>query len=265
MRRSSFFVFVSLIVIALAISGCDEFIVEGRTLVGSGDLITTTYDLEDFDAVDISNAFEATVVQDDAFSVVTRVDDNIMEYLEVFVRGNTLVIQLTPMANLNIVGSTMEAEITMPALSEISLSGASRAAISGFSSEDHFDVELSGASSLEGDIEAGRVTLGTSGASGVMLALIGADVRIDASGSSEVVLSGSGEDAVIGASGASEIDLADFPIGDADIEASGASTVVVNPEGRLDVNASGGSMVRYRGNPTMGSIDTSGGASVTQD
>jgi hypothetical protein len=48
----------------------------------------------------------------------------------------------------------------------------------------------------------------------------------------------------------------------ADIDASGGSQVTVNVSGTLNVDASGGSQISYSGNPTLGTIDTSGGAQV---
>jgi hypothetical protein len=104
-------------------------------------------------------------------------------------------------------------------------------------------VDLSGSSSLRGDIEAG----GTS---------------FDLSGSSDANLTGSGGNLTLDASGSSDVDLSDFPVADAEIDASGASTVTVNASGRLDVEASGASDVYYLGDPSMGTIDTSGASSV---
>ena len=52
---------------------------------------------------------------------------------------------------------------------------------------------------------------------------------------------------------------------DANVEMSGGGRATVNPSGRLDVNASGGSHVYYVGNPTLGDIDTSGGSSVERE
>lgn len=67
---------------------------------------------------------------------------------------------------------------------------------------------------------------------------------------------------MVNASGASTVDLTDFPVGDARVDASDASRVTVNVNGTLDVDASSASKVMYLGNPTMGSIDLTGAASV---
>ena len=45
--------------------------------------------------------------------------------------------------------------------------------------------------------------------------------------------------------------------------ASGASEVTVHVTGQLNAEASGASRVRYRGNPSLGRVDTSGASSVS--
>jgi len=188
------------------------------------------------------HAFEVDISQSDAFKVVMRTDDNLLDHLEVLKRGKTLRIGLKSGIR-SIRNATMEAEVTMPELIGLDLSGASSATITGFESAKDLDVELSGASHLRGDIEAG-------------------DIRFDISGASRVTLSGSAEDVTIAVSGASKVDLSDLPVDNAKIGASGASHVTVNPSGRLDVEASGASDIYYLGSPTLGTVKTSGASSI---
>jgi hypothetical protein len=238
-----------LILSALMLSGCGvipsplDLIRRPVSITGSGNVVTREEAITGFDKVDVSHAFTVDISQGDTFSVVVRVDDNLVQYLEVVKQGSTLHIGLKPGYIYTITKATMQAEVTMPELTGLDLSGASHVAITGFKSTKALHVDVSGASHLTGDIEAG-------------------DARFDVSGASHVTLSGSGEDVTIDASGASHVDLADFPVADANVEASGASHVTVNPSGRLDVDASGGSHVNYLGMPTLGRIDTSGGSLV---
>ena len=131
----------------------------------------------------------------------------------------------------------------MPELTGLELSGGTRGTIGGFKSSKGLNVDVSGGSRLSGDIEAG-------------------DVRFDVSGGSRVTLIGSAEDSVIDASGGSRVDLADFPVANANVGASGASKVTVNASGRLDVDAGGASEITYLGSPSLGTIDSSGGSAV---
>jgi len=79
---------------------------------------------------------------------------------------------------------------------------------------------------------------------------------------SHVTVSGSGGDVTLSVAGGSGADLASFSVENADVTASRGSEVTVNVSGRLDASASGGSKVYYRGNPTLGTIEESGGSEV---
>ena len=242
MKHPFFLMLGSLIVLSLACSLPELPSISQVSLTGSGNVVTQEEAISDFDKVEISHSFEVDIKQGESFSVVIRVDDNLVEQLQVEKFGSTLKIGLK--SDISIVSNaTLEAEITMPELTGLDLSGASNATISGFKSTKNLTVDLSGASSLRGDIEAG-------------------DTSADLSGSSNANLTGSGGNLTLDASGSSDVDLSDFPVADAEIDASGASTVTVNASGRLDVEASGASDVYYLGDPSMGTIDTSGASSV---
>jgi hypothetical protein len=211
---------------------------------GSGDLVTLEEPFTGFDGIEVSHDFEVKITQRDRYQTVIRVDDNLADYVEVVKRGNTLSIGLKPGWSYQIRDTTMYAEVSMPSLRRVTLSGASQVSITGFESLEGFQACLSGASSLRGDLRAG-------------------DARLDVSGASQVVLRGTAGEMALIASGASKVRLDDFRATDTRVEASGASDVTVHASGRLDAEASGVSRVTYLGSPTLGRIETSLGSSVT--
>jgi len=77
-----------------------------------------------------------------------------------------------------------------------------------------------------------------------------------------VTLSGSAGDLAVEADGGSQAKLGDLAVVDANVEARGGSHVTVNPSGRLDAVAKGGSHVSYLGNPTLGTIDADTSSSI---
>jgi len=236
---------LAIIVLVFTIFACslsDMSSLLPQSISVSGNAITREEAITDFDSVDVSASFEVQIQQADEYQVILRVDDNLEEYLQVEKAGNTLKIGLKP--NLSIQGSaTLEAKIMMPELVGIDLSGASNANISGFSSSQNLVLDLSGSSSLKGDIEVG-------------------DASMDISGSSDIYLSGTGGNLILDASGSSEVDLSEFQVKDANLDVSGASSVTVNPGGILNVIASGASEVFYLGDPTFGRVDTSGSSNI---
>lgn len=87
---------------------------------------------------------------------------------------------------------------------------------------------------------------------------------MEASGASSISLTGGAANLILEVSGASSVDLVSFPAIDLRAELSGASSADVNASGRLDVEASGASELSYLGNPTLGSVNTSGASTVSE-
>jgi len=114
------------------------------------------------------------------------------------------------------------------------------------------------------DMSAGDIRFNISGASRVTGDITAGDADFDISGASTVELQGSGSNIVVDASGASHAKLADFPVNNANVKLGGASNGTVNLDGRLDANLSGASRLSYIGEPTMGTINTSGGSILSE-
>lgn len=210
---------------------------------GSGNVITVQPDFDGFDRLEISHAFSAEITQGRQYEIEIRLDDNLEDELEVLLSGSTLKISLQPNRTYNFNDVTLEVTITMPDLRGIQLSGASHADLAGFSSIERLSLEVSGASTILGEIDTG-------------------DLSVDVSGASHVNLSGEGDDLNADASGASTIDLEDFRVHDVDAQVSGASKLTVSMDGTLNADLSGASNLVYYGDVQLGSIDTSGASSI---
>lgn len=231
------------LLIAVAASGCcGPIALGGVGLVGSGRTVTREMDLAGFSHVQAGSAFVVDIKQASTYRVTVTVDDNLADYLDVSVSGDSLRLRLKPGHSYS--RGTLRAEVTMPTLRGIDLSGASQATLAGFESAESLGLNLSGASILRGSIEAG-------------------DVRLEASGASTVELTGAGDTLSGMGSGASAIRLADFPVGDADISLSGASRADLDVRGRLNADLSGASHLEYAGSPTLGRTQTSGGSTIS--
>jgi hypothetical protein len=214
-----------------------------RGLVGSGNLETEAYAFTDFTEVEISSAFEFEIKQSSSYSINVTADDNVLDYVRVSQEGQTLKIGLGRVIWLGPV--TLRASVTLPQLSGLTVSGASRGTVSDFSSTEDLDITVSGASRVTGDITAGNV-------------------EFDISGASTIQLEGSANNMVADVSGASSFNLDDFIVNNADVDFSGASSGTVNLNGRLDADLSGASRLWYIGEPTMGTIDTSGASTISK-
>lgn len=220
----------------------------GRTISnlteqGSGTLVTREYDLTDLAELVIRSAFQAKISRADSFRVSVTIDDNLERYVKVEKRGTLLDVGIDGVVPIH--RATLEVTITLPDLHSLDVSGASTVEMTGIVSPSRFDLTVSGASKVLGDLEAP-----------------GCKLRV--SGASTVTLKGQGGDADIEVSGASRARLEDLTLADARVKATGASSAHVTLSGRLDASASSASIITYGGNPTLGTISESGASSIQQ-
>jgi len=213
------------------------------SLTGSGNLETEEYAFTDFTEVEIGSAFEFEIEQSSSYSINVTADDNIIGYVQVSQDGQTMKIRLRRVIWLGPV--TLRVSATMPQLHRLTASGASRGTVSDFSSTEDLDITVSGASRVTGDIVA-------------------SNVAFDISGASTIQLEGSANDIDANVSGASHLNLEAFPVNNAEVNFSGASSGTVNLNGKLDANISGASRLWYIGEPTMGDIKKSGASKISK-
>jgi ribosomal protein L31 len=229
---------------------------------GSGDTVEQSYEFSGFTRISAGWAFDVTVSEAKSYAVKISVDDNLQEYLDVHKDGDTLNITLKHGRAYS--NTHLKAEVKLPRLTALTLSGASKGNVSGFASNDDFRLEVSGASHASlADMGVERLVIEVSGASSAVGDVnAGGDAWLRASGASTMDLSGRAKDANLEVSGASTVDLEDFSVQDAHAEVSGASNATVNASGTLSAEVSGASHLYYTGSPKLGDIETSGASSI---
>jgi hypothetical protein len=253
-------VLLSILAISLIPLSCTSLESE---VIGSSQLETKEFDFKDFTAVEIgtalnvnfidSDTFKVNISQSDSYHVSITANQNLLDYLVVTDDGGTLRINLKSFHRYNRI--TLEAQITMPAISSLQLSGASRGELNGFKSLNELSLEISEASELNmNDMEAGDSRFEVSGASTVTgtITVVTADFNI--SEASTVELTGSANEVDVQGSGASLVRLAVFSTSKAKFNLSGASNGIIDVSDQLDIILSGASRLVYSGNPNLGSV-----------
>lgn len=232
-------VLVAVAIILLVIGSIFVFL-----LVLPGNERTETLDFTGFSSVEASSAFQVTITQSTSYSVKISASERIFDRIEVTQQGQTLKIDVKPGIFFGLFNN--KAEITMPSLENFALSGASRGTADGFSSSNQFTAQISGASTLDlNNFNAG-------------------DINFEVTGASHLTGQGTASNLTSAVSGASTLDLTDLTVNNANIDLSGASHAIINLTGRLDAQASGASNLQYIGEPTLGTINTSGGSTVNK-
>ena len=85
--------------------------------------------LTGFDKVKIQDGFHVDITVGEEYSVTLKVDNDILERVEAVKQGDTLVIRAKPLQG--IIPGSLAAEVTMPALTALSLKSASHVIVIG--------------------------------------------------------------------------------------------------------------------------------------
>jgi hypothetical protein len=232
---------IVLAVLATLAAGCTQL--RPNMLFGSATLTTKDFQVQDFNRVQAENGFRVNITQGEPFKVTVTTHDNIMEYVKVEKNGNTLRLYVDPRPFMGYSINRLEAAVVMPTIAALNGSGGSQLNIAGFPSQTSFVADLSGGSRLNGDMSA-------------------TDLRMESSGGSNATLAGIAGTLNYTGSGGGRSDLSALEADRATVELSGGASLTVNAA-ELSYDLSGGSHLRYFGNPQMGMQKTSGGARAT--
>ncbi|MFB3902574.1 MAG: head GIN domain-containing protein [Acidobacteriota bacterium] len=196
-----------------------------------------------FTGVSVGWGMEVDITQGPDFRVQVTGDSRDLEELRVEKEGDVLTFShKSRWGGWNRHGK-VSANIVMPALTSLDLSGGSEGRITMDVASKSFSADLSGGSELNGQLRCG-------------------DIKLVLSGGSELHLSGQGGNLSIDGSGGSTCDAREFEARNVDSELSGGSTATINMNGELNASQSGGSEIIYYGNATLGQTDSSGGSRI---
>ena len=186
--------------------------------------------------IDISNmAATLNITPKKSSEITYSIDDNLKNLLEITHKNG--VLKISTKNNRSISSDKIVFDISADALEAVVVSGA--AAIRG-----------------NGTFVAQSFALDISGAGSVDLALSAQSVSVDLSGAASISLSGTANKLNIDVSGAGEIHARNLIAQDATVKLSGAGTVQVHAEQKLNASSTGVGSVTYWGNPELTSSTT---------
>jgi phage shock protein PspC (stress-responsive transcriptional regulator) len=180
----------------------------------------------DFKKVDIGGAYSIIIRQGNEYNVSADGEEEDIDDLKIYVEDGTLRARRSNEFNIfdNNRGRRVGLIITMPTVERLSLSGVNKTLVTGFKGLAKLDVDISGASKTEINVETNELTVGISGAS-------------------KATLKGSAQKVELDAHGACKIEATEMNIQSANVEASGASRVELGRVPNLSRNANGASKI----------------------
>lgn len=179
----------------------------GLGIRGSGVEATESRDVPPFHGVETSGAMKLSIVCGGPQSVTITGDDNLLKYVGVEVYDGVLHIRATARIHPRV---GLAANISAPSVDALSMSGATRAVLTG--------------------VEAERFL-------------------VEGSGATHIGMSGRSKEATFHLSGAGKLDAGELVCETVNADLSGASKATVHASSRLSVRISGAGKVRCYGKP----------------
>ena len=230
-------------ILAVLTSSCVGF--NEKKVKLSGVTKVSTKEVLAFDKVDVSGAIDVIVNIGNKSEVVIEADSAIMPYVVTEVKDRELrIYNKGIIGSFNFKNNKILVTITTPSILELESSGACDVTINDLKT-DMFKVSLSGACDLIGSFECNVLDF-------------------ESSGSSDSKLRGKVKNCNIELSGACDIKALDLEVDSLKIEGSGSSNVEITVQNSLDVELSGASELRYKGEPKYIKTDMSGVSNLTK-
>ncbi len=241
MKKHLFFI-CAVLSLALSVTSCRI-----NTLKGEGNKTTTSPSVASFTSVEIEVPLKASItVQAGAqASVQLSGYENILKHIRATVKDNVLLLTTDLSETWILDGDSITAQITVPSLAALTLTGAPDADIHGNIAGPAFDLDISGAA----DVVIDNITVDT--------------FASDVSGAANIIVKGgSVKKASYEVSGAGKIKAFGLQSVETEASISGAGTSEVNATTTLSASISGAGTIKYKGHPSI-SQDISGVGSIT--
>ncbi|HWR32868.1 MAG TPA: head GIN domain-containing protein [Chitinophagaceae bacterium] len=201
----------------------------GKRIRGNGHVKTEARSSGNFNNVAVSGNIDVYIKQDSVSSVRVEADENLLAYIIVENKGDTLNIH--PKENIRLKSSKgIKIYISNPLYKHFETSGACD-----ILSENKIN-------------SSGTLTFNLTGAGEIKMELNAPVVKVDLSGAGNVTLSGETKDLLVDGSGATEINCFDLKAENTRVDISGAGDAEVFASVKLDVHVSGSADVKYKGN-----------------
>ena len=231
MKNASFPILLS-ICCALLFCSCKENVISGSGNIGSEQRNTGS-----FSAVEISVPLKASITVSTGSQPSLKLSGyrNVLKYIKTEVKGNTLRIYTEPLVKLDD-EEYLNAEITLPLLTQLVMAGAPDADVHGSIIGQDFNLSISGSSDITiDDINTANFTTTVSGAG---------DLKVN---------KGNVQHASYTLSGAGDVKAYNLHTMETEATVSGAGDMQVYAEQKLDATISGAGTIRYKGHPVISS------------
>lgn len=205
---------------------------------GNGNVVRQERNTDSFSAIDISGVFHVYLTQGDTESVFVEADENLLDLIETINQGSKLVVRLKKGVEIK-KAKRKDVHITLRNIDELEVSGVVHVESTTPITAQQLELNIGGVSNTDLDLRCDYL-----------------DVRSNMVGS--LTLRGSVKEADIENNGVGSLKAFDLQVDKLTLRNSGVGSAEVTAQEEISINASGIGSVRYKGDPIVKELESSG-------
>ncbi len=209
---------------------------------GNGKVMKEDRDTDAFSAIEIDGVFHVYLTQGNTESVRLEADENLLDLIETINEGDKLIVRVKDGVEFKKAKKT-DVYITLRNINDLDIGGVVQLESTTPITAKQLTLEIGGVCNVEMDVACDYF-----------------EVQADMVGS--LKLRGSAKEAVIENNGVGSLKAFDLQVDKLTLENSGVGSAEVNAQQEISIDASGIGSVRYKGDPTVKSMSSSGLGSV---
>lgn len=178
-----------------------------NAIKGEGNVTSKSFDFNDFDSIIINGHADVDFTQSSVYEVTVRTQENILEWLDYKVEGNTLIIQAKDHREIR--AERYDLVIQAPVLKKVVVNGASDFNVKSLRVDGGFEVNVNGAGDLDfNHIICQSLAVEVNGAADANLTDIQVQeaLKVEVNGAGDVTVTGAAGTASLEVNGAGDID-----------------------------------------------------------
>lgn len=231
---------ILLIAIAFMVSSC-KINFSNNDIIGNGNIVTKERSIMEFyDKIDVSNGISVDILQSDQKSITVKIDENLQENIEIYVKDQTLYIKATESFSTS---EDIVVAVSNPEFKGVKTSSSAEVNSKNTIKTNYLLAESSSGSEINLDVEAD-------------------ELLASSSSGSEIELKGKALTADYQSSSGSSIDGSKLNANDISAKSSSGSSISANPILSINANASSGSIIKFNNKPKEMVLQNSSGASI---
>lgn len=233
--------FFILSILGISFAACEK--IDDR-IVPSATVTTRDYPLSAFDDLDVSDVFTVYVTFSETVQELRiEANDNLHSVIDIDQEGGRLSIGLDKHVQLKGAEPVLKAYVTTNDLQRIAAAGAAKVILENDWNGSAVEIELTGASKLQGALQVGQL-------------------QAELTGASNLAIQGTADTFDLIAEGASHLTGFEFATNAFVADLEGACEASLTIHGELEVKATGASTVYYQGNGVVTYQDLTGGSKI---